>query len=131
MMYINRFKSDPLGTFGAWMDEDGHQLCFTVERPYTGDHPCIAPGVYSFNQYDSPSKGDVWLRDETQTDDGRTMIEIHPGNTIKDLKGCIAVGDKLGTVNGLPAVMNSRITFIKLKKELPNSFELTIRDTPL
>lgn len=128
MIYLNRFKTSSQGTFGTLMDDTGHQLCFTVERPYTGDHPCVPAAIYQVESYESPTKGDVWMLKDVPD---RTAIEIHTANTMNDLLGCIGVGDKLGTFNGLPSVMNSQVTFSMLKDELPDSFELTIRDTPL
>lgn len=124
MVYLDRFKSNNQGTFGGLVTEDGKQLCFTVERPLTGDHPCIPNGVYLMEKFQSPSKGDVWLMKNPPA--GRTMIEMHVAQTYKEILGCIGVGDRLGTLNGLPAVMNSKATFAMLKATLPDSFTLTI-----
>jgi hypothetical protein len=130
-IFLDRTKSDENGTFGALHSEnDDLGTVFTVERPMTGDHPCIAPGAYTFRKYFSPHmQMDVYLRDECG--DGRTAIEIHPANTMNDLRGCIGVGNSLGIVDGLPAVLNSRNTFDMLKSKLPDVFQLTITgDTP-
>lgn len=128
MIFLDRFKTGDDGTFGGIVDESGAMICFTVERPYTGEHPCIAPGVYTFNKFQSPTKGDVWLRDDKAANDGRTMIEIHPANLASELLGCIAPGDKLGKIDGVAAVMNSQKTFTMLKEVLPDSFQITITD---
>lgn len=109
------------------MDSVSHQYCYTVERAPTGDHPCIPDGVYDFEQYSSPRHGDVWII--TNPPPGRTAIEMHPANDIADLLGCIGVGDKLGFVNGLPAVLDSQDTFKMLKSQLPIRFTVTIRST--
>ena len=125
MYFINRFRSDDSGTFGTFLDSAAHQYCYTVERAPSGDHPCIPDGVYDFEQYNSPTKGDVWIC--TNPPPGRTAIEMHPANDIDDLLGCIGVGDKLGIVNGLPAVLDSQNTFKMLKSQLPTAFTVTIR----
>lgn len=130
-MYLNRFKSDENGTFGTLMDDMSHQLCFTIELPWCDNHTmvsCIPEGIYQVEAFQSPKHGDIW---KLMNVPGRTTIEIHPANDIDDLLGCIGVGDGLGTVSGLPAVLNSQKTFMRLKNELPDSFELTIRSTIL
>lgn len=127
MIYLNRFKSDNGGTFGTLMDAAGHQLCFTVELPWCGnihDESCIPEGVYQVETFQSAKHGDVW---KIMNVPARSAIEIHPANDIADLLGCVGVGDSLGSVNGLPAVLNSKKTFASLKEQLPESFELTIR----
>jgi hypothetical protein len=56
---------------------------------------------------------------------------MHPAQIYTQLLGCIGVGDRLGKLYDIPAVMNSRVTFSMLKDTLPDSFQLTVRDTPL
>ena len=128
MIYLKRETSSPLGTFGT-LYNDATPLCKTCERPANDiDHPCIPAGVYSVQDYDSPTKGDVWMVMDVP---GRRAIEIHPGNfAIKDSLGCILVGDSFGTLFGLPAVLNSRSTFAMLKTTLPESFTMVITDPP-
>lgn len=129
MIHLDRIKTGDSGTFGMLTDDSdtsGHPLCFTIERPYTGEHPCIAHGVYTFNKFQSPSKGDVWLRDDAAAGDGRSMIEIHPANMASQLLGCIAPGSSMGEIDGVPAVLNSKMTFAMLKSKLPDTFQMTI-----
>lgn len=120
----NRAQSGPQGTFGSITDEDNNQLCVTCERPPTGEHPCVQEGTFEFNLYESPTKGQVWI---TQDVPGRTNIEIHAGNDENDSLGCILVGDRFGTVDDLPAVLDSKATLAMLRKILPATFSLTIR----
>lgn len=126
LLTLTRTKTSLSGTFGVITDEDGIRLCYTVERPKTGVHPCIAPGTYTFNSFISPTKGDVWLRDDKSANDGRSMIEIHSANFASELLGCIAPGDAIGEIHGVPAVLNSKVTFNMLKSILPDSFELQV-----
>ncbi len=126
MIHLDRIKTGDYGTFGMLTDDDGliKSHVFTIERPMIGDHPCINPGIYTFNQYDSPTKGDVWLREDCG--DGRTMIEIHAADMASQLRGCIAPGSSMGELNGIPAVLGSKDTFKMLKLVLPKSFQMTI-----
>jgi len=68
---------------------------------------------------------------------GRSFILIHWGNYAgsanpvtghPDIKGCILVGRGYADLNadGLPEIVNSKITFKELMKQCPNGFELTI-----
>lgn len=123
MITLDRFKTGEYGTFGTLLDEFDAVLCQTLERPYTGDHPCIPAGVYTVEPYQSPKHGNVW---QIMNVHGRTNIEIHPANFSSQLLGCIAVGDCIGSISGIPAVLNSQKTFSLLKSKLPDSFQLTI-----
>lgn len=128
MLNVTRTHTSPSGTFGVLSDDDGTQYCVTVELPWLNnehDKSCIPEGTYPVTHYASPTKGTVFLLHNVPD---RDMIEIHAGNTIHDVLGCIAVGDSLGTVSGLPAVMNSRHTLTKLLLTLPDSFDLTIKN---
>lgn len=126
MYTLRRYKTGDDGTFGRLYDEQGAQLCVTVERSKKGAYPCIAPGVYEFYQYNSPTKGDVWLRDDEAAEDGRHMIEIHAANWARELKGCIAPGHTVALIEGELGVTSSKATMRMLKGLLPASFELEI-----
>ena len=126
-MKILRQPSTDEGTFGEWVNDDGSHLCYTVERQETGDHPRIADGTYTFNSFQSPTKGNVWLRDDEAANDGRSMIEIHAANWATQLLGCVAVGDDIESIEGVRGVTNSKNTLAKLKQELPDSFQLTFQ----
>ncbi len=54
---------------------------------------------------------------------GRSGIEIHWGNYVRDFEGCIGVGTTRGTLpDGAPAIWNSRETFDKLFAEIDALF---------
>ena len=113
-------------TFGE-LRNDGNHLCYTIELPWLDNEPdksCIPPGTYEFNKYISPKHGFVWLARNVPN---RTEIEIHPANFASDLLGCIGVGDSIGQISGVNAVLNSQETFAMLKATLPDSFNLTIQ----
>ena len=125
-MKILRQPSTDSGTFGSWYDDDGKELCVTVELPWLNNHPqtsCIPSGVYTVERYESPRHGQVW---QVMNVPDRSNIEIHGANTINDLLGCIGVGDSYGNIDGLPAVLNSQVTLNKLRGILPDSFTLII-----
>jgi len=122
MILLTRYKTDNNGTFGR-LSMNCQFLCFTVERPITGDHPCIPVGVYDVEPYQSPSHGDVWLLKDVPD---RSMIEIHVANRASELLGCIAPGTTLGEIGGIPAVLGSKKAFDMLKDTLPSEFPLTI-----
>lgn len=60
---------------------------------------------------------------------GRSGICIHKANYVRQLKGCIAVGDKEVDIDGdgQKDVTNSGKTFDKLMALLPDEFYLTIK----
>lgn len=122
---LDRFKSDEQGTFGM-MTLDGEQLCFTCELPWLDNEPdksCIPPGEYICVNYHSLHFPDVWQLSNVP---GRKNILIHNGNSEADTHGCILVGDSMGKLNGVSAVLNSVKTLHSLKSKLPSTFTLTI-----
>jgi hypothetical protein len=123
MVTLNRTSTSEAGTFGELANDDGSFLCYTVERPYAGDYPCVPLGTYPVNQYNSPTKGDVWMLSDTAP---RMAIEIHPANWASELLGCIAVGATIEMIEGVMGVSDSQNTFKMLKSTLPDSFMLTI-----
>lgn len=116
----------PDRTQGIWLNDDGSQLCCTMELPWHDNHPqisCIPEGSYTFDNYESPKHGQVWM---AQNVPNRSNIEIHNANFASQLLGCIGVGNSFGSINLTPAVLNSVNTLNKLRAELPSTFNLTI-----
>jgi len=125
-LILERFAYTPMGVFGC-LRYRGHEW-FTVERPWIANRPgisCIPEGCYTLRKYDSPTpnRGEVWQFKKVP---GRTYIQIHKGNTAKDVIGCIAVGKKLGIVNDHWAVQQSRIAFNELMDLTKDSEEISI-----
>lgn len=124
--FLTRQPSTPEGTFGLLDDAMGNKLADTVELPWDDDKhdtSCIPAGHYICQPHNSAAHPNVW---EITNVPGRTGILIHNGNTIKDVLGCVAVGMGRGTVDGLPAVLNSVATLNKLRLTLPPVFNLSI-----
>lgn len=94
---------------------DGFQ-CFTLERPWVDNKQnvsCIPSGEYQYFFRKSPSNGDVL---ELKGVPGRSFIQIHKGNYVHQIAGCILVGDGVKDINGdgKPDVTNSTNTLRKL-----------------
>lgn len=131
-MKLQRNKSGDGGTFGTLFDDYGKQLAVTVERPPTGDHPCIPAGSYPWIKFVSPHNGACLLL----TVPGRSMIEMHSANVMVELLGCIAPGATIAHFTGehdgesysLDGVTNSKATLTMILGKLPDSGTITITD---
>lgn len=125
-MKLIRNTSTDDGTFGTLYTDDGTKLCVTCEQPWKNNelqHSCIPTGIYHCSPHNSPKFPDTW---EVGNVPNRQAILIHAGNTMKDTHGCILVGEYMGVVSGLPAVLNSKKTLAMLKTVLPETFTLVI-----
>lgn len=122
---LTRVVTSDKGTFGI-LSDGGTPLANTCEDPWkdnAANISCIPKGVYTCCKYSGTKYKDVWAVTDVP---GRSAILIHQGNTIKDTEGCILVGNGFGSVDGLPAVINSVATLEMLKKKLPDEFILTV-----
>lgn len=142
---LERFAYIEEYTLG-WMTWDGLRLA-TIERPWIknpkgkgGMHAesCVPEGVYQVRPHTSakfpgtyvlvnPYLG-VWegAAPGGQTW-GRSGILLHPGNTAKDVIGCIAVGEE-HTGHGVGVILHSQAAMDHLRTALGRSLvhELTI-----
>ena len=87
---------------------ESHEPIFTLELPWQDnatDISCIPDGQYLCKPHESPSQGSVYKVFDVPY---RDHILIHIGNTTDDIEGCILVGASAGTLNGKPAVLNSK-----------------------
>ena len=131
-MKLIRNKSGDGGTFGTLYSDDGRQLAVTVERPPTGDHPCIPAGVYPWTKFISPHNGACLLLSVP----GRSMIEMHSANVMVELLGCIAPGATIehftgvhdGEAYSLDGVTNSKATLAMILSTLPDEGTIEIMD---
>lgn len=106
---LNRYcYSAKMGTFGLFSNGGGGFNCFSVEQPWNNnlhDQSCIPEGMYLAKLLDHPIHGMTY---ELQDVPGRSAILIHAGNTAGDVRGCIALGNREGSLDGgIWAVMES------------------------
>lgn len=119
------------GIFGEFKSEDGNFTCETIEHAYPMDGKItskIPEGTYTCQRRQSPHFGyDVF---EVMNVPNCSYIEIHIANTEKDVIGCIGVGEELGTLNGMDAILQSGQAFkafMNLQSGI-DSFVLTVEN---
>lgn len=130
-----RFESSDQGTFGRVYVE-GHSF-YTLELPWRdnrNDFSCIPAGTYECRMTRSPRfKKDLY---EIFGVKGRFAIRIHSANLAGDTKkgfksqlnGCIALGEKIGTLEKQKAIFVSKpavSSFEKLMNHEPFILEVT------
>jgi hypothetical protein len=123
---LQRVCGSDKGTFGVLIKDEMTPLCVTCELPWKDNQKkisCIPAGTYKCEPYTSAKYPNVW---QVTNVPNRDAILIHAGNTIKDIEGCILVGQSFGTLSGLPAVLVSGQTLARLQDILPDKFNLTI-----
>jgi hypothetical protein len=132
---LERFESTDQGTFG--------RITFGEVQYYSGELPwrdnetdisCIPVGIYNCKwTYSNRFKRFMYLI----RDDKRTGLRFHSANLMGDkqkgfmsqLNGCIALGEKLGTIDKQKAILISQPAIRKfetLMNKLP--FELEIKN---
>lgn len=126
---LMRVVKAPDLTYGVLLNPDGYPVCLMLERPWKDNQTgisCIPEGRYLAQRYNSPTKGEVW---ELQNTGPRSNIEIHPANLVSELEGCLAPGREFGSINGIHAIMGSRLAFMDLENSTGNKdFWLNITD---
>ena len=107
----------------------GDFQCWTLELPLLNNASnvsCIYPaGGYKGQKHFSPNNGYCIAINNVMD---RTNIQIHSANFLRQLRGCIAVGDSIkpSDRDGLPYVTNSKNTLRALLSILPESFNIEI-----
>ena len=136
---LQRRLSTEEGTFGDWTSDTGFK-CVTLERPSTGDHPCILEGIYCCIVRKSGENYCVinGVKDYhvygLQDVEGRDDIEIHSANWFFQLIGCIAVGQEIVPIETpykviMTGINHSRDTLTRLMADMNREpFLLTIID---
>lgn len=130
---ILRTETDEFGTFGKL--KTGTFECYTLERPMTGEFPCIPAGTYTVewrSAVERPTKGPCY---EIVGVKDRTAILIHSANWFQQLLGCIAPGRSIQVVGGFMSgkainqkgVTSSKDAVAGLETDLSKEpFELTV-----
>lgn len=107
----------------------GDFQCFTLELPWMANQKNISciprAGAYQGVKHTSPSNGACIAITNVKD---RTHIQIHSGNFVRQIKGCIAVGDSIKFLDddNIPDVTNSKNTLQRLLDVLPNEFLIEI-----
>ena len=99
------------GTFGVMLI-NGQVFCVTLEPPWKENEKyisCIPEGQYDAIRVPSQKFGETYLFEDIF---GRSAIEIHPGNSIKDTEGCIIIASGFRKIrSNNRGVINSGDTF--------------------
>ena len=105
-LHLSRTKKNPVSTLG-YLSIDGRFECVTLEDKWRPDpnpatpaneakvygETCIPAGRYKLAKHWSP-KFKKWMIEVCNVP-GFTGILIHSGNTDKDTRGCLLVGQKV------------------------------------
>lgn len=118
---LNRF-SEHKATCGA-LSIGSEVICYTLELPWRDNKvgkSCIPVGTYRALHHYSEKFGETyWLQDVP----GRTEIIFHAGNSIKDTRGCILLGEELHQND---TISHSRRAVEKFLKEMNGEKEIEI-----
>lgn len=123
-----RFCYAPFGTYGV-MYAGTHKF-YTVEQPWRLNQrlrSCVPEGRYQIIRHNTkkyPNSfalinhdlGVYYQPGPGVPENARKAILIHQGNTAADVSGCIAVGQSLGSINGVWAVTNSKGAMEQLRE---------------
>lgn len=121
-----RGPSSDEGTFGS-IFIDGKFICCSLELADKDNQPNISripEGSYVCTWRLSPKHGMCYHLENVK---GRSDILIHSANLASELLGCIALGNSIGKLNGVRAVLDSKNavhSFEELMKR--ETFTLTI-----
>lgn len=114
------------GTFGVWLI-DYKPYFVTLELPWKDNQKgvsCIPAGTYKATKvFSEHFQRQVYLLANVPN---RDAVEIHIGNTVKDIRGCIIVGMEYNMTDY--AITSSGVAFDKLMSLMPSEFDLTICD---
>lgn len=124
---IKRVSTNNDGTYGVII-QNTTPFALTLEESWKEnkrDISCIPAGEYICKRVNSPRFGDTFGIVNVE---GRSNILFHWGNTEKDTKGCILVGEEFGYLKTLdddtkkielqPAVLSSRKGFHEFMQKL-------------
>jgi hypothetical protein len=115
-------------TIGILTIEGSKFRCFTLELPDKGNSPnisCIPAGTYKYFKRVSSVNGEVI---ELEGVVGRSFIQVHKGNYVSDILGCILVGKTIADINsdGIPDVTSSGDTMKKFLSKIEDTGTIEI-----
>lgn len=126
---INRRPEEDGATIGSLtLQGIDHPPLWTLELPAgkriaAGTYKCIPHGWDINSQVEHHC---VW---EITGVPDHTAVLLHEGNTVLDTKACVLVGQTVGTLNGMPAVLHSKDAIKELQDIIgPVNWMLTIND---
>ncbi len=127
----NILNKQTLGVMSVY--DSGHNVfvCKTLELPWKDNQQnisCIPTGKYKVKKRTSEKYGEHF---HVLGVPNRSYILIHPANFVRQLRGCIAPGEKHIDIDGDGNfdVTSSKKTMRKLLALLPDEFELTINES--
>jgi len=127
---MNEVRIDRHATFGGGIHSHVHlptgDMIHGLELAWKGNLPnvsCFPEGVYALLPHISPNHGAVYAFvggtvGLVPGQGKRWGCLIHPANYLSEIKGCLAVGLKASTQNGLPVVWSSQDAFGLLDEAL-------------
>lgn len=132
---LTRNQNTPEGIFGNFTDENGNQVCVTLEHAYddgSGNWSAKIPaGTYTCQrgQHQLTGMANSFETFEVTNVPGHTNILIHMGNFDKDSEGCILVGRAIAGSGSSEMITSSVLTFnafMQLQAGL-DTFTLTVQ----
>jgi Family of unknown function (DUF5675) len=130
VVVLQRAWSDERATIGMLtiLDEK-HDPFFTLENPKraTSKDSLIPAGEYECEPFSGEKYKNVY---QVKNVPGRSAILFHWGNTERETKGCILVGNEAGLIWRDPAVKDSKNAFARFAQIIgDNPFCLIIEDS--
>lgn len=122
-MKLIRIESGKNHTLGV-ITLDNRFICYTLElewRDNLANVSCIPAGTYEIARNISPKFGETI---EVKNVPNRSNILMHAGNSFKDTKGCILVGNNISFNSGIRFIENSLVTLKKLIVEHDGVLEI-------
>ena len=128
---IIRFGNTPeqtIGQLSVYQNNKQIYQCYSLELPWKNNIrgvSCIPTGSYIVKKYTSTKLGECFHICNVP---GRSAVLIHAGNFVRELRGCVAVGNQLYDIDGdgLKDVAASKETINKLYTILPPEFQIEI-----
>ena len=125
--YIIKRIASGESTFGVFIDDRNVPFAVTLELPWKEnqhDISCIPVGTYTVKRVITTGHGECF---EVLSVPNRTAILIHKANTVKDLRGCIGVGEKFDPVSGVDGIAESAIGYDEFWRKLTGVDAFTLR----